>query len=349
MPNSSDHLTSIPFIKPIELIASFPISRDIAHHVNLSRTHISNILKGNDSRLLVIIGPCSIHDTKATLEYAARLKEAIAIFSDSLFIVMRVYLQKPRTHRGWKGLINDPYLDNSYAMNEGISLARQLLLDINAMGVPAGTEFLDPIIPHYLSDLISWCAIGARTVESPLHRELASFLPMPVGFKNNTDGNIQVAVDAALVATQSQGFLSINLQGEPAFFITPGNPFTHIVLRGSHSAPNYSESHVKKAVHLLQKAHLTPRLMIDCSHGNSLKNAFRQCDIANTLLQDISLDHIAGMMIESHLNAGKQEIKNKKLNYGQSITDDCIDWDTTLKVLYSLASQLTQAREEVLS
>jgi 3-deoxy-7-phosphoheptulonate synthase len=327
-------------IKPNELINEFPLTVNMGRLINNARCTISKIIQGQDKRLLVIVGPCSIHDTQAALEYAECLKTAAAHFSDELYFVMRVYFEKPRTTIGWTGLINDPFLNASYDINYGLRLARKLLLDINYLGLPAGTEFLNPATPQYLSDLISWSAIGARTVESQIHRELASGLSMPVGFKNNTDGNIKIAIDAANVARQSHHLININHHGQLATFQTNGNPDTHIILRGSNTIPNYSAEDVKKSVNLLRESQLSPYLIIDCSHGNSMKDHQRQKIVIDAIAEQISngIAFIAGIMLESNLVAGKQELDQQQaLVYGKSITDACIDWNDTLLLLEKLA------------
>jgi 3-deoxy-7-phosphoheptulonate synthase len=327
-------------IDPETLISDFPLSEKMRSSIAAARASIGRIMKEDDKRLLVIVGPCSIHDTQSALEYANLLNNAAQQFHDELFIVMRLYFEKPRTTIGWKGLISDPYLDGSFDMNEGLRISRQLLLQVNELGLPAATEFLDPLIPQYLSDLISWCAIGARTSESQLHRELASALAMPVGFKNSTDGNIQIAIDAVQVAAQSHHFLNINRYGIPTVMQTRGNQDCHIVLRGSNSNINYSEAHVKNAVSNLKNAKLNSRLMIDCSHGNSMKNYELQIAVAENVIQQLiqSRQEIFGIMLESHLTAGKQILNQKNtLTYGQSITDGCMGWQETYSLLEKLA------------
>lgn len=327
-------------IKPSTLITELPMISQTMRTVSEARATIARILHGADKRFLVITGPCSIHDPIAALEYARKLKTVAERFKNELFIVMRVYFEKPRTTLGWKGLISDPFLDGSFDTNAGLRLSRKLLLDINALGVPAATEFLDPLIHPYLSDLISWCAIGARTSESQLHREMASGLPMPVGFKNSTDGNIQIAIDAAQVATQSHPFLSIDFQGIPCVMKTFGNPLCHIVLRGSNSGPNFSLEEINRSVTALEQAKLINRLIIDCSHGNSMKNHSLQKDVIATIekYRKQGIRSICGVMLESNLVAGKQTFTSKDtLRYGQSITDGCIDWEETVALLEVLA------------
>jgi 3-deoxy-7-phosphoheptulonate synthase len=343
MHNLKEHLTAKAehtLINPEKLIAELPITETCLQTVIDARHVIEQIMHQADQRLLVIVGPCSIHNTQSALEYAELLSKAAKQFADKLFIVMRVYFEKPRTTIGWKGLISDPFLDGTFDINTGLRQARKLLLDINHLGLPAATEFLDSIIPHYLSDLISWCAIGARTSESQLHRELASGLPMPVGFKNSTDGNIQIAVDAIQVANQSHPFLTINMQGNAVLTRTPGNPNCHIVLRGSHSGPNFSEQHITEASLLLKNAKLNQSIVIDCSHGNSMKTHSLQVNVVENIIKQFTSDRkeIRGIMLESNLLAGKQNLHDKPLVYGQSITDACMGWNETLKCLELLAN-----------
>lgn len=328
-------------INPETLISEYPLTPQAMHTVSQARTTIQNIINGVDDRLLIIVGPCSIHDPIAGLEYAKLLRTAASDFADQLFIVMRTYFEKPRTTVGWKGLISDPFLDNSFDTNSGLRLARKLLLDINELGLPTATEFLDTLIPQYLSDLISWCAIGARTSESQLHRELASGLAMPVGFKNSTDGNVQIAIDAVNVARKPHPFLSINQKGLPTVMQTSGNHSCHIVLRGGTSGSNFSKEHVQNALTILKSLNLNSRLMIDCSHGNSMKNHSLQRDVVNSIKEQVreSSHGIFGVMLESNLIAGKQVLQRKELlAYGQSITDGCVGWDETRALLNELAS-----------
>jgi 3-deoxy-7-phosphoheptulonate synthase len=298
-------------------------------------------MKGEDDRLLVIVGPCSIHDPAAAIEYARRLKAYAAGVSDALLLVMRVYFEKPRTTVGWKGLINDPHLDGTYDINQGLRTARELLWQMARLGVPTGTEFLDTIIPQYIADLVSWGAIGARTTESQVHRELASGLSMPVGFKNGTTGSIAVAIDALRAARHPHHFLSVTKDGVSAIVKTHGNDACHVILRGSNRGPNYEAEAVGEVVAALQHAGLPPFLMIDCSHGNSAKDHRNQPRVAESLARQIEAGSkaIAGVMIESHLNEGSQPVApGAGLAFGQSITDACIDWDTTVRVLDRLAA-----------
>ena len=335
---------------PEHLIRFFPISgTPVEALVSSTRKRIQNIMGGKDDRLLVIIGPCSIHDPAAALDYAKRLKEQRDRYADTLEIVMRVYFEKPRTTVGWKGLINDPYLDESFRIDEGLRIARQLLIDINRIGLPAGSEFLDVISPQYLGDLIAWGAIGARTTESQVHRELASGLSAPIGFKNGTDGNIKIATDAIQAAAGGHHFLSVHKNGQVAIVQTQGNPDCHVILRGG-KAPNYDAKSVESACQDLAKAGLPPSLMVDCSHANSSKQHQKQLDVAKDIAGQLAQgsSRIFGVMLESHLNAGAQKFTPGKdsvasLHYGQSITDACLGWDDSLSSLETL-SQSVKAR-----
>ena len=333
-------------IVPDEVHARYPITQDAARLISETRSAIHRILQGEDDRCLVIIGPCSIHDTEAALEYAQGIKALRSELANDLEIVMRVYFEKPRTTVGWKGLINDPDLDGSFHINRGLSAARCLLLDLNNMGVPAATEFLDLITPQYFADLISWGAIGARTTESQAHRELASGLSSPVGFKNGTDGSLKIAVDAIGAASSPHHFLSLTKTGHSAIFSTRGNADCHIILRGGKVA-NYDANSVQQAANELQQAGLRPLLMIDCSHANSNKQYQRQIAVAADIAGQISngSTHIIGVMIESHLKAGHQDIiAGRQLTYGQSITDACINWDDSIPVLQQLAAAVRKRR-----
>lgn len=333
-------------ISPEQLHKDCEISELASKLIFDTRTAIHNILNGKDDRLLVIIGPCSIHDPDAAREYAGRLKEMRKELGDDLLIVMRVYFEKPRTTVGWKGLINDPNLDESYEINKGLHLARCLLADLNEMGVPAATEFLDLITPQYIADLISWGAIGARTTESQVHRELASGLSSPVGFKNGTDGGLQVAIDAIGAASRPHNFLSLTKEGYSAIFATTGNDDCHIILRGGKE-PNYDAKNVNKAVAELEAAGVQQRLMVDCSHANSQKDHQRQIDVAKVVAEQVAQGNhnLMGVMIESHLVAGRQNVEQgKELVYGQSVTDACINWDDSEAVLRNLASAVKQRR-----
>lgn len=332
---------------PQTVIAAFPRSLATQQAVDSARERAKNILLGHDDRLLVVVGPCSIHDPLAALEYAHYLKQAIQTYSKQLHIVMRVYFEKPRTTMGWKGLINDPHLDGSHAINEGLMVARKLLSEVTALGVPVATEFMDTFSPRYLSDLITWGAIGARTSESRTHRELASALSMPIGFKNNTDGNIQIAIDAVETATHPHHFFSIDHEGKATIVETKGNAQGHIILRGSNTTSNYDEDAIKKSIALLKEKQLNPYLMVDCSHGNSDKTHLKQIDVAYSLAKQISNGNrnIAGVMMESFLHEGRQALQDKHtLHYGQSITDACLSWEQTLPLLDLLAESVEKRR-----
>lgn len=324
---------------PTVIMEEIPITDAAAKNVYESRMVIQNILHGRDKRLLIVAGPCSIHDINAASEYAARLKTLIDNYRETLHIVMRVYFEKPRTTVGWKGLINDPDLDNTFHINKGLRLARQLLLDLNESGVSAGTEYLDLITPQYVTDLISWGAIGARTTESQVHRELASGLSCPVGFKNATDGSTRVAVDAIMAASRPHNFLSLRKEGTSAIFTTLGNEDCHVILRGGKE-PNYDAKSIAHVIQQLMDADLTPRLMVDFSHANSMKQHKLQLDAGRNVCQQIAggSDAIFGVMIESHLVEGRQDVKEvKNLVYGQSITDACLGWDDTSQLVSELA------------
>jgi 3-deoxy-7-phosphoheptulonate synthase len=331
---------------PEEVHAKFPITDNAAELVYSSRLAIHNILHGKDDRCLVIIGPCSIHDPEAALEYAQGLLKIRKELSGELEIVMRVYFEKPRTTVGWKGLINDPDLDGSFHINKGLRKARSLLLELNNMGMPAATEFLDLITPQYYADLISWGAIGARTTESQAHRELASGLSCPVGFKNGTDGTLKVAIDAIGAASAPHHFLSLTKAGHSAIFSTHGNEDCHIILRGGKYT-NYDAESVADAVSGLEHAGINPVLMIDCSHANSNKQHEKQIDVAKDISGQMSAGNknIVGVMVESHLTAGRQDITpDQPLTYGQSITDACISWDDSIPLLRNLASAIKTRR-----
>jgi 3-deoxy-7-phosphoheptulonate synthase len=325
---------------PSHLLREFAISGKAGDTVFQSRSAIQRILHGGDERLLVVVGPCSIHDPAAAREYAARLVEQRRRLADRLEIVMRVYFEKPRTTIGWKGLINDPDLDNSFDINKGLRTARELLLDINALGLPAGTEYLDMITPQYVADLIAWGAIGARTTESQVHRELASGLSCPVGFKNGTDGNLRIALDAVKAASQPHHFLSVTKGGHSAIVATAGNRDCHVILRGG-KAPNYDRASIEEACRQARAANMACRFMVDASHGNSSKQYQNQRIVIDDIAGQIEdgENRIFGVMIESHLVAGNQSLEpGRELVYGQSITDACVDWDTTVELLDRLAS-----------
>jgi 3-deoxy-7-phosphoheptulonate synthase len=337
-----------PLIPPAILMEDFPVSGELSAFIAKSRKELSAIFAAADDRLAVVVGPCSIHDPVAALEYARKLKPHADRLAKDLLVVMRVYFEKPRTVIGWKGLINDPYLDNSFQINKGLKIARNLLLDVSKIGLPVGTEFLDAIMPQFTADLISWAAIGARTTESQVHRGLASGLSMPVGFKNGTSGSVQIAIDAVQSARHPHWFPSVTKQGVAAIFETTGNPDTHIILRGgSRTGPNYDAKSVAGAVALLEKAGIkNPRLMVDCSHANSSKDFRRQPIVANDLIEQISAAgrHLAGVMIESHLVEGRQDYVKGRAVYGQSITDACISFDDTLPILDRLAEAVRLRR-----
>jgi len=325
---------------PAHLIREFPCTDELGHVVFDARSALHAILHGMDDRLIVVIGPCSIHEPKAALEYATRLKAERERLRDDLQIVMRVYFEKPRTTIGWKGLINDPDLDGSFRINHGLRVARELLMDINAMGLPAGCEYLDMITPQYIADLVSWGAIGARTTESQVHRELASGLSCPVGFKNGTDGNVRIAAEAIRAAQQPHHFLSVTKGGHSAIVSTKGNEDCHIILRGG-SAPNYDAASVEAACRELARNGLAQRLMIDASHANSSKNPENQLTVAESIAAQLEAGEtrIVGVMIESHLVGGRQDlVPGKPLVHGQSITDACLGWDDSVKLLDRLAA-----------
>jgi len=324
-----------PLLAPAILAEEIPLTEAVATRVHEARRAIEAILDGKDGRLLVVVGPCSVHDTKAALEYATRLKPIADTVSDALLLVMRVYFEKPRTTVGWKGLINDPDLDESYRINKGLRLARRLLADVLEVGVPAGTEFLDTTFGQFYADLVSWGAIGARTAESQIHRELASGLSMPVGIKNRTDGNVQVAVDAIQAARSRHLFPSLTKEGAPAILETTGNPYAHLVLRGgSDTGPNFDAASIERAVRLLRAARLPEVLMVDCSHGNSGKDPARQIGVAEAIMKNLRPSPVRGLMLESHLVGGRQDAP---LTYGRSITDACLGFAETETLLYRVA------------
>ncbi len=331
---------------PAVLHQRLPITEQAAETVQRARDAIHNILLGDDDRLLVVIGPCSVHDPKAAIDYAEQLLTVNERLKDDLLIVMRVYFEKPRTTIGWKGLINDPDLDESFQINKGLNLARELLLTINNMGLPAGTEFLDLISPQYVADLISWGAIGARTTESQGHRELASGLSCPVGFKNGTDGTVGIAVDAMRAAERPHVFLSLTKEGKSAIFNTRGNADTHVILRGG-KRPNYDTESVADAMEKMTKARVRPNVMIDFSHANSRKQHEKQIDVGEDVARQIRRgnQHIIGVMIESHLVAGRQDLNGSAtLTYGQSVTDACLAWEHSEPLLDKLADAVRKRR-----
>ncbi len=336
-----------PLLAPAILMEELPVTEQVSGLVARTRTAAGNIIRGDDDRLLVIVGPCSIHDPEAALDYATRLAAVAERLQDDLLIIMRVYFEKPRTRTGWKGLINDPNLDNSFTINAGLRAARKLLVDLGDIGIPAGSEFLDTITPQFIADLVSWGAIGARTTESQVHRELASGLSMPVGFKNGTDGNIQIAIDAISAAQSPHHFLSVTKQGISAIVSTTGNDCCHLILRGASNGPNYSETHIETATKKLHDAQVTERVMVDFSHGNSNKDHMRQLLVAEDICRQLAQgsNRICGVMIESNLNAGKQALKDAaSLEYGVSVTDACISWEMTEPALESLAAAMRQRR-----
>jgi 3-deoxy-7-phosphoheptulonate synthase len=337
-------------VPPAVFMEELSLGPKVEDFITHSRQAAGQILNGEDDRLLVVVGPCSIHDPESALEYAALLKDARAEYGADLELVMRVYFEKPRTTVGWKGFMNDPHLDESYDINKGLRGARQLLLKIAQLGVPAGTEFLDVITPQYIADIVAWGAIGARTTESQVHRQLASGLSMPVGFKNGTDGNIQIALDAIAAAQCSHVFLSVTKHGTAAIVQTRGNNLCHVILRGGKASPNYDADSVRNAVAQLKARDLPPYLMVDCSHGNSLKDYRRQPEVSHDLAMQIaSGSHgIAGVMIESHLREGRQDVvPGKPLVHGQSITDACVSWETTVGMLQELAEAVRGRRKRV--
>ncbi len=336
-----------PLLPPAILIEEFPAGPEVQRLVATSREAVADILHGRDDRLVVVVGPCSVHDTAAGLDYARKLKPLADELAKDLFVVMRTYFEKPRTTVGWKGLINDPHLDNSFDINSGLRLARKFLRDVLELGVPTGTEFLDPISPQFVADLVSWGAIGARTTESQVHRELASGLSMPVGFKNGTKGTVQIAVDAVGSASHPHHFLSVTKQGLTAIVATRGNPDCHVILRGGAGKPNFAPEAVAEAAALLRKAKLEHRLMIDCSHANSGKDPRRQPEVASSIADQLASgsDDIFGVMIESFLVGGRQDHEpGRALVHGQSITDACLAWDETEPVLRLLADGVRRRR-----
>jgi 3-deoxy-7-phosphoheptulonate synthase len=335
-----------PLLPPAILMEELPLDEDQARQVATARTEVGDVLGGRDDRLVVVVGPCSVHDTKAALEYAGRLKQAADRHRGELVVVMRTYFEKPRTTVGWKGLINDPDLDGSFAINRGLRVARAFLRDVVALGLPTGTEFLDPITPQFVADLVAWGAIGARTTESQVHRELASGLSMPVGFKNGTSGDVQIAVDAVRSAAAPHHFLSVTKQGVAAIVSTRGNPLCHVILRGGSSGPNYSAAHLAEATKALEKAGLGPAVMVDCSHANSGKDPLKQPQVFAEVAARVAEGDrsIFGVMLESFLVQGRQDPKpDIPLTYGQSITDACLGWDAT-EPLLAMMSEAVRAR-----
>jgi len=332
-------------ITPEQLWQAQPMSERVCDTVATSRQVIQDILDRRDHRLFVVVGPCSIHDPQAAMDYARKLRDLADEVADTLYIVMRVYFEKPRTTVGWKGLINDPHLDDSFKIEEGLHIGRKLLLDILELGLPTSTEALDPISPQYLQDLISWSAIGARTTESQTHREMASGLSSAVGFKNGTDGGLTVATNALQSVANPHRFLGINRQGQVSVFTTKGNPYGHIVLRGGSTGPNYDSVHIKLCEEALERAGVAQNIMVDCSHANSNKDPELQPLVVDNVASQILEGNrsIVGLMIESNLRAGKQSIPTdlSKLEYGVSVTDGCIDWETTEKTLLEVREKLS--------
>jgi 3-deoxy-7-phosphoheptulonate synthase len=332
-----------PIIAPSDLRQVFPISAEGSEFVSAAREQIKNIIKGKDQRLMVVVGPCSIHDPKAAIEYGERLSKLAKQVSDQLLIIMRVYFEKPRTTIGWKGVINDPDMNGTHLISKGLGIARSLLCRMTALKLPVATEMLDPITPEYLADMLCWGAIGARTTESQTHRELASGLSFPIGFKNGTDGNLQIAIDAMIAAQHTHSFLGINRDGLTSIIQTTGNPEVHIVLRGGKK-PNYYAEDIKKTEEMLEKNRLFPTIMVDCSHGNSEKNHENQPLVLDNVISQIVAGNrsISGVMIESFLEAGNQPTPQDltQLKYGVSITDKCIDWETTERTLWEAHGRL---------
>src|SRR5262245_45115169 len=338
-----------PLLPPAILMEELPLPPEGAVMVSRTRAEVVDILDGRDDRLVVVVGPCSVHDPSAALEYARRLNENARELAHDLRIVMRVYFEKPRTTVGWRGLISDPHLDGTYAVNDGLRLARRLLIDVAALGLPIGCEFLDPISPQFFADTVTWAAIGARTTESQVHRNLASGLSMPGGFKNGTGGGVQMAVDAVRAAATPHSFLSVTEQGLAAIVTTRSNPDCHVVLRGGRDGPNYEADHVQRALERLRAANLAPRVLIDVSHDNSRKDYRQQPLVASAVAAQVAggARGIVGVMLESFLVEGRQDLHDKAaLVYGQSITDSCMGWDTTMQVLRELATAV-QARRRL--
>jgi 3-deoxy-7-phosphoheptulonate synthase len=330
-----DQVTEL--IPPCDLKAEIPASEKSIQVVAQSREEIKAIINGTDQRQFLIVGPCSIHDEKAALDYATRLQKVIKQYRSKLYIIMRVYFEKPRTTIAWKGLINDPHLNNTFDLPTGLRKARQLLSRVSEMGIPTATELLDPIVPQYISDLVSWAAIGARTTESQTHREMASGLSMPVGYKNSTDGKLQVAMDAMQSALHAHHFIGINQEGHTSVIKTKGNPWGHVILRGGHDRPNYDPASIAEAVEKLTGSKLNQRVMVDCSHANSNKKHENQEVVWKSVIEQVVAGNrnILGMMLESHINEGNQKIPAdlSQLKYGVSITDACVNWETTERLL----------------
>jgi len=336
---------TIPLISPIELKREFPVSTAVADHVRQSRSILEDILTGNDRRVIAIVGPCSIHNTEMALEYARKLKLVADDVSDRIFVVMRVYFEKPRTTIGWKGLINDPHMDDTFDIATGLRKARQILLEINEVGLPAATEMLEPITPQYIADLITLASIGARTTESPTHRQMASGLSMPVGFKNSTEGSLEVAINAMKAGRAQHRFLGIDNDGKTCVMSTRGNELGHLILRGGRNGPNYDADSIAEASRLLSESKLPPRLVVDCSHANSSKDYRRQSVVWNDVIRQRAEgnDAIVGLMLESNLVEGQQSLGDdpSKLTYGVSITDGCISIEQTAELLRSALARLS--------
>ena len=338
-----------PLLPPAILMEELPVTERCSRVVEDGRNAASAILRGEDDRALVVVGPCSIHDTEAALDYAARLVEVADEVSEDLCVMMRVYFEKPRTTVGWKGLINDPKLDGSFAINEGLRRARRLLIDLGELGLPVGTEFLDPISPQFIADLVSWGAIGARTSESQVHRELASGLSMPVGFKNGTDGTTQIAIDAIRSSAHPHQFLSVSKQGVSAIVETAGNTDCHVILRGGSRGPNFSSEDIHAVTEKLEAVQLNPRVMVDCSHANSGKDPSRQPAVLEEVASQIAggSDAVFGVMIESFIEEGNQShTEGQALRYGQSITDACLGWEDTRPLFLELAEAVRKRRAD---
>ena len=335
-----------PLISPTILKDEINVSNSGLKTIIDARSDAENVIKGLDDRLLVVVGPCSIHDPQAAIEYAEKLRPVKKALANELLIIMRVYFEKPRTTVGWKGLINDPALDNTFDINSGLKVARKLLCDLANMGMPSGSEFLDVVTPQFIADLISWGAIGARTTESQVHRELASGSSMPIGFKNGTAGSIQVAIDAIMAAQNSHSFLGVTEQAVAAIVSTRGNTACHLILRGSNEGTNYNQNDVTDALNLLRKNEVKTGIMIDCSHGNSFKNHEIQPEVADNICLQISngADSLCGVMLESFLVGGKQPLNKPKLVYGQSITDACLSWEMTEPLLFKLGEAVNKRR-----
>ena len=342
------HVSAIrPLLSPAILLEELPLDEEGSRVVGRGRLDVKRILDGEDDRLLVVVGPCSIHDPAAALEYARGLRAVSEELARHLLVVMRAYFEKPRTTVGWKGLINDPHLDGTFAINEGLHIARKLLLDVTNLGQPVGSEFLDPITPQYTSDLVTWGAIGARTTESQVHRELASGLSMPVGFKNGTGGGIQMAIDAVAAAANPHTFLGVTEQGLAGIVLTRGNPDCHVILRGGRTGPNYDRDHVQRVLAMLRESGQAPRVLVDASHGNSEKDYRRQPDVARAIAEQVAAGErgIIGVMLESFLVEGRQDLVDPhRLVFGQSITDACIGWDATAPLLRELADAARSRR-----